>query len=107
MSLRRGGSGGVRRHERVDYGRMMASALFTLALLGIGLGGAFWADKQYDLRKLLQIPSNVPDIAIPIALGLGAFGVLLVITTIASTPFYRSKKDELDEFGMYKRRDHD
>ncbi|MBN1886865.1 MAG: hypothetical protein JW850_02705 [Thermoflexales bacterium] len=104
MSSRQGGSGrGVRRTQG-DYARTMLSALFILVLLGISMGGAFWADSQYGLRQLLQVPRNIPDMVIPIALGLGAFGVLVALATTVTAPFFRSKKDELDEYGMYKHR---
>jgi hypothetical protein len=104
MSSRQGGSGRGGRRTQADYARTMLSAFFTLTLLGVSMGGAFWANAQFDLRQMLQIPQNVPDIVIPIALGLGAFGVLVALATTVAAPFFRSKKDELDEYGMYKHR---
>ena len=90
---------------RTDYARTMMNALFILALLVLSMGGAFWADSQYNLGKLLQIPSRVPGIVVPIFLGLAAFVILAAVLTTVASPFFRSKKDELDEYGMFKHRE--
>jgi TRAP-type C4-dicarboxylate transport system permease small subunit len=101
------GSGRGGRMTEADYAKSIATAFVIVCILAGAIGIAYWLNQRYDFRTLLQIPAQVPDIAIPIGLGAGAFMLLLVIANLVAVPFIRNPREELDEYGMYKHRDYD
>jgi hypothetical protein len=88
-----------------EIARMVLTGIGMLIILGLLIGAAYFADMQFHFRRLLGVPRQVPDIAIPIAIGVILFFVGQAIATIAFAPFYKHPGDERDEYGMFKRDD--
>ena len=101
------GSGRGGKMTEADYARSIVTAVVIVGIVAGAIGIAYWLDLRYDFRTLLQIPARVPDIAIPIGLGVGASMLLLIIVNLVAIPFIRNPKEELDEYGMYKHRDYE
>ncbi len=101
-----------------DYARMIMTALVLFVLLIALFAVAYWLNEKYSISQQIPLPSQIStrlspatrtqmmNICVPLALALILFTVLQSFVATLMSRFYRNPKDELDEDGMYKRRDY-